>query len=239
VGVRLLCKARSGFSCALSFAVLPVLFLLLSDLTACKTGDDRGSSLTDSTSVSRSSSRTADSNIKESNAPPGDELHLPSVPEVGENRSDSTAKKLPEEDPMDARSPVQLKYIASSETSIRGVRLYVVSLEHDATMTVVHAFVQNMWGSTTRLHPQAIAVRLSAAQLAGAKLLDDQTGASHLAAPKLGAATMAITQSANWTLAPADRQTILLSFPPVNEKSRTFTLIIPGFVTVTSIPLDQ
>jgi hypothetical protein len=160
------------------------------------------------------------------------------VPDVSSRSATSTqSKKLPEEDEMDVRTPVQLRFIASSETSVRGVRLYITEIDTERQMTTVHAFVQNLWGRTTKLHPEPIAVNISEEQLSAAKLLDDQTGITHRADPRLGGGAMDVTHSAQWTLAPGDRQTLVLTFAPLPSSSRTATLIIPGFATVTQISL--
>lgn len=138
---------------------------------------------------------------------------------------------------MDVRTPVQLRFIATSETSVRGVRLYITEIDSERSMTTVHAFVQNLWGRSTKLHPEPIAVNITEAQLTGAKLLDDQTGITHRADARLAGNTMDVTRSAQWTLAPGDRQTLVLTFPALPPTSRTATLIIPGFATVTRVSL--
>ena len=231
-------------SARIPFHILVLSLALLSGLVACKSKESEQIRQQQSTGVSSADSIAAavsahtDSLVRATGGrSASDELQLPSVPEVGLHKPTQMTRKLPEEDEMDVRSPIQLKFIASSETSVRGVRLFIVGVDRDPNMTVVHAFVQNLWGRSTRVHPDAIAVKVPEDEMAGAKLLDDQTGKSHVAQPNLGAATMEVTRSIDWTLKPGERQTVVLTFPPLSPNSSSATLIIPGFATVTGVPL--
>jgi hypothetical protein len=138
----------------------------------------------------------------------------------------AAVQALPESDPMDVKTTVRIKAIASSETTVRGIHLYVTNVVHTDSTTTVHVVLQNLWGRGTKLHAEPISVNLTG--LDHAKFLDDQTGKTHLARTTDGPTLL-------WMAAPEARKELEFAFEPLPKASHSATLILPGFATVTGI----
>ena len=213
---------------------LTTLLLITVTLFGCK-------KQTEQTSVTDSSSTTV-----ASPTPGGavdESLQIPSVPEFSRKaKVDSQLKAeadLPESDSMDVRAQIGYKTLAGAETVARGVELFVVSVDKEDSATVVHCVLQNLWGTTTKFHPQPIRVTLTREQIAKAKLLSDQVARTLVADPDRVKGRMEVAQAQSFNLKPGEMRALVLAFPPVPPTSKTATLIIPTFATVSGVPLGN
>lgn len=132
-------------------------------------------------------------------------------------------------------APIQFKYIAKSETAQPRLEFFVIAIDRLDSSLTLHCLLMNRVGKVSQPEQEKIDVKLTNQQLKNASVLEDHSGDRKRLIAKLNTNVL----NGKITLNPGDTKTLNISFQPVSAATKTATLIIPDFVTVSGILLPN